>query len=205
MLKSDIIAAILRPGEAPGDNLVISPMPDLEALAKSGAASVDLHLGRWFRTLRQARMTHVETGENTSESEFTKLHYVPFAKDYVLHPQAFVLATTLEWVRLPANLAGYVVGRSTWGRRGLVIATAIVVHPGFAGCLTLEMCNVGEIPISVQPGTEICQLCLQRVETASGAILQDKSVFAGRRRPILGRVRPDEIAQRLRQAYQAAV
>ena len=34
---------------------------------------------------------------------------------------------------------GYVIGRSSWGRRGLVIATAVEVHPGFVGCLTLEI------------------------------------------------------------------
>jgi dCTP deaminase len=44
---------------------------------------------------------------------------------------------TLEWIRLPKNLAAYVTGKSSWGRRGLIPATATGVHPGFKGCLTL--------------------------------------------------------------------
>lgn len=48
------------------------------------------------------------------------------------------------------------MGKSSLGRRGLVIETAPGVHPGFSGCLTLELANVGEIPIVLKPRGRVC-------------------------------------------------
>jgi dCTP deaminase len=199
ILKADRIADLLSLGaeSTTDDPLVISPTPNLDELRKTGAASIDLRLGTWFVSLRQARMTHL--GLDDPAAQLVKMHYVPFRDTYVLHPRTFVLAVTLEWIRLPKDLAAYVTGRSTWGRRGLIIATATGVHPGFKGCLTLELSNVGEVPISVEPGWPICQLFLHRVETSFGDYV-DQSKFVGRRRPALGRVKVDPFVRRLREA-----
>jgi len=202
ILKSDRIANRLREGLEPdaSDPLVITPSPsDLQALADSGSASIDVRLGTWFMTLRQARMTHLAINSRGSQTQLTKMHYVPFGSEYYLHPRCFVLGVTLEWIRLPQNLAAYVIGKSGWGRRGLIIATATGVHPGFKGCLTLELSNVGELPIAIKPGMEICQLFFHDVLTDSKEV--DKSLFTGFRRPALGKVEPDDIAQRLAKAY----
>ena len=105
-----------------------------------------------------------------------------------------MLGVTLEWVRFPTNLAAYVIGKSSWGRRGLIIATAAGVHPGFTGCLTLELSNVGEIPIAINPGIPICQLFLHKTTQTD---LVDKSTFVGLRQPALGKVELDEISRKL--------
>jgi deoxycytidine triphosphate deaminase len=84
-----------------------------------------------------------------------------------LHPGQFVLGETLEWIRLPKNLVAFVIGKSTWGRDGLIIATAIGVHPNFSGILTLEISNVGEIPIYLYPGLAIAQLFLAYVKLST--------------------------------------
>ena len=105
------------------------------------------------------------------------------------------MGVTLEWIRLPNNLAGYVTARSSWGRRGLIIATATGVHPGFTGCLTLELSNVGEIPIAILPGMTVCQLFLHRVDTQSDTV--DHSRLIGKRRPSLGKIELDEVARKL--------
>jgi dCTP deaminase len=133
--------------------------------------------------------------EDPEAKQLTKLHYVPFGRDFVLHPRSFVLGTTLEWIRLPRNISGFVVGRSSWGRRGLIIATATGVHPGFTGCLTLEISNVGEIAIAVKPGLAICQLFLHDVTRLRDYV--DQSPFIGRRRPVLGTIVPDAFAEKL--------
>ena len=63
----------------------------------------------------------------------------------------------------------YVVGRSSWGRLGLIVATAIGVHPGFAGPLTLELRNLGETPLRLYPGQPIAQLFFHPVQTSDEA------------------------------------
>jgi dCTP deaminase len=202
ILKSDIIAKLLEEGSHTGaaDPLVITPSPpDLGELAKSGAASIDIRLGTWFMNLRQARMPHLAIDAPGAQPQLTKTHYVPFGSEYFLHPGNFVLSVTLEWIRLPRNLAAYVIGKSSWGRRGLIIATATGVHPGFKGCLTLELSNVGELPIAIKPGMNICQLFFHRVETENNEV--DKSLFIGLRRPTIGKLHLDPIARKLADAY----
>ena len=198
MIKSDVIAGLLR-DETSDNPLVISPSPDLAKLEASGSASVDLRLGTWFVNLKQPRLTHFSPVEKASNTQLTKSHYIPFGTEYYLHPKAFVLGATLEWVRLPTNIAGYVTAKSSWGRLGLIIATATGIHPGFNGCLTLELTNVGELPIAIKPGMTICQMFLHHLESLGGQI--DKSIFAGYRKPILKKIEMDDIAKKLSRAY----
>ncbi|MGX9390543.1 dCTP deaminase domain-containing protein [Nitrobacteraceae bacterium UC4449_H16] len=50
------------------------------------------------------------------------------------------------------------VADGTWGRLGMIVATAVGIHPGFAGSLTLELRNLGGAPITLYPGQTIAQL-----------------------------------------------
>ncbi len=202
MLKAERIAALLEEDPANENALVIVPKPDLSSPSRRGAASVDLRLGTWFTTLKPAHIDALTIDRQGPEPQLTRSHYVPFGGVYYLHPRNFVLGVTLEWLRLPSNLAGYVIGKSSWGRRGLIIATAVGVHPGFMGCLTLELTNVGEVPIAIQPGMPIGQLCLHDCGVASAAI--DHSSFVGRRKPTLGQVKHDELSRVLTRAARPA-
>ena len=84
--------------------------------------------------------------------------------------------------------------KSSWGRRGLIIATAIAVHPHFTGCLTLELANVGEVTIALSPGIRICQLSLHQLTTPSPRPPEQAS-FAGYWRPVLAPIRLDKWAK----------
>lgn len=190
----------LESTESKSDPLVITPKPDIEKLKDSGSASIDLRLGTWFLKLHHAIVSVLDVYDKfeniPKESKLTKTHYVPFGDSYILHPKAFVLGITLEWIRMPKRFAGYLVGRSSWGRHGLIIATATGVHPGFTGCLTLELTNVGEVPIKIKPGTTICQLFFHSVKTSELEKI-DLSNFIGRRKPILGAITLDDFALKL--------
>jgi dCTP deaminase len=137
-----------------------------------GPASVDVRLGTAFRLLRRSEDAGLNPRNyEDAAAERAQEHVtVPIGKCLWLHPGQFALGSTLEYLRLPNYLAGYVVGRSTWGRVGLLIATAILVGPGFRGCLTLELVNHGESPIALYPGVRIGQLAVHdlRDETDHG-------------------------------------
>lgn len=203
LLRGEKLAELLKADYLKVDDpFVITPMPDLEELASSGSAAIDLRLGTWITTARQTRIPSLTVAAETTsgEPELFRNHYVRFGESFYLHPHNFVLAATLEWLRLPANLAGYIAGKSSWGRRGLIIATAAGVHPGFAGCLTLELTNLGEVPIEMRPGMAICQLFLH--ETTSAGQPVDRSSFVGLRRPVLGKVTFDRMAAALSKSGQ---
>jgi len=197
ILSANEIADLLKSGESEDDPLVVAPQPDLEDLRTKADASLDLRLGCWFAVLRRARAPVLDVGEKVagavSETALSKMHYVRFGDKFILHPSSFVLGITLEWVRLPKNIAGYITSRSSWGRRGLIIATATGVHPRFTGCLTLELSNAGEIPVALYPGMTVCQIFLHEVKDPSegGAV----SLSAGQRKPSLVPIELDRIAQ----------
>src|SRR5207302_7623717 len=54
--------------------------------------------------------------------------------------------------------------RSSWGRAGLVIATAISVAPGFRGVVTLELANLGVAPLDLRPGVRIAQIMFDQTK-----------------------------------------
>ena len=197
--QSEIYKALKGCESFRDDKLHIVPFKEAEAIKNSGSSSVDLRLGRWFLGLRQTQLSKLnvseEEEEDFSEAQLTSRTFVGFGKEFILHPHTFVLGATLEWIKIPKQCAGTIVGKSSWGRRGLIIETAPSVHPAFSGCLTLELTNVGEVPIPLLPGMKICQLVLHRAEGDG----ETSSSFDGLRRPVLGKISLDSIAQKLKQ------
>jgi dCTP deaminase len=166
-----------------GEKAFLSILPEPDEIK---GASIDLHLGRWFLQPHQSRSTFFDFKENAAaRGDFTsKEYFARFDGEFVLHPGRFILAMTLEWIRLPSNRAAYVTGKSNLGRRGLVIETAPGVHPHFNGCLTLEMTNLGEIPLKIRPGMKICQLFIH----ATGECPEpDEGQFSAQIKPTFGR------------------
>lgn len=201
MLSAKDISDALSLDQDNDKKLTVVPAPDLDALSKRGATSIDLRLGRWFRSFKQSQYGSVslvgrasDEPEDKAAGSRTKQHFVPFGEKFVLHPGRFVLGVTLEWLRLPGCLSGYVTGKSSLGRHGLVIETAAGLHPKFSGCLTLELANVGEIPLEIEPGMQICQIFLHET-TATDA--EDIGKFSGQRKPLLSAPRADDVFRQL--------
>lgn len=155
--------------EDPDQRLVITPLLDSDR--QIGPGSVDLRLGTEFlETPRQASafIDPFDTAPQQGRLAADLRTYVPLGDPYVLHPGQFALGSTLEFVVLPPHVTGQVLSRSSWGRLGLLVATAVAVQPGFRGSLTLELVNAGTVPIVLRPGLRIAQLQLwSAVEAAA--------------------------------------
>ena len=127
-------------------------------------SSIDVRLDRWFRVFNNSRYTHIDPARQ--QDDLTSLREVPNGEPFVLHPSEFVLASTLEVVTLPDDLAGRLEGKSSLGRLGLLThSTAGFIDPGFSGHVTLELSNVANLPIMLWPGMKIGQLCLFRLSS----------------------------------------
>ncbi len=150
--------------------LVITPI--ISAKKQFGPSSLDVHLSTDFQRLENMNRSHIDLDERPSADEKVyregKRILLAANESFFLHPNEFVLASTLEFFRLPDDLAGRIEGRSSWGRQGLLVhATAGFVDPGFAGVLTLELSNVGRLPIRLTPGLRIAQVCFFQMLTRS--------------------------------------
>jgi dCTP deaminase len=159
VLTRDAIWKEITNPDDPDDPLVIAPMLDDEQV---GASSVDVRLGHQFIILRTAAVTHVDP---TKRKELTKQIQrsqqkirVSLHQPFIIHPGQLALGAALEYLSLPKHLTASVEGRSSWGRLGLLIATACHVDPGFKGCITLELVNDGQVPLVLYPGVRIAQL-----------------------------------------------
>lgn len=186
-----------RLGSQSVDRLVIAPLLEPDEQLRPGQASVDVRLGSRFRLPETTTQALVDTVRSPRKRVPKLPLYVPLGQSIVLHPHQFMLGETLEYVRLPRDLMAYVVGRSSWGRDGLIVATAVGVHPEFSGCITLELRNLGEVPIALYPGDLIAQLFVHTTEgecTTQGP----HSQFAGAAGPVLGHHRYSKTAEKLR-------
>ncbi len=163
-----ILERLLDPD--PERRIIITPMIYPEE--QFGPTSVDVRLGTDFQVLHRSNITHLDLVNAPDQVARDMGKYMSAVKvnptqPFVLHPGEFALASTLEYLSIPLDLAARLEGRSTWGRLGLQIhATAGFVDPGFSGALTFELSNVSTVPIQLYPGVRIGQLCFfQSVET----------------------------------------
>lgn len=179
---------MFAPQVKPENRITITPILDWGSQAKAGQSAIDVRLGQRFsvpRRTKVASLDHLSEANRQNMTLYKEDYHILLGDYFVLHPRQFILGQTLEWIRLPRNYAAYVIGRSSWGRDGLVVATAIGVHPSYAGVLTLEITNLGEIPVRLYPGLTIAQLFIHEVEISQG-IQPIPSSFAGSTGPDTG-------------------
>ena len=88
-------------------------------------------------------------------------------KPLILQPHHSVLASTLEYIKLPGDLSGQILTKSSWARIFISIASAPWIHPFYRGCLTLEITNLGNVPVALPIGRAIAQLIFLTVEPTS--------------------------------------
>lgn len=153
-----------QPWVSGGSWIIVSPIDIEKALQPS---SIDLRLGdefAWFP------YSHNEVCIKKRNVEMQKQRM----DRYVLGPNCFCLATTIEKVTLGSKVVGRIEGKSSLGRLGLMThVTAGFIDPGFSGNVTLELYNVSPNNILLTPGAFICQIafseCISESNTPYGS------------------------------------
>ena len=153
MILSDRdIMARLESGE-----IVIDPLGDRDLQIQP--ASVDLRLSHEFIVYQLPHMPCLDARDPGSMEAYTRQVNIAEGEAFVLHPGEFALGSTIERVKVPANLVARVEGRSSIGRLAIVVhATAGFVDPGFEGQITLELANLGGCAVKLYPGMRISQI-----------------------------------------------
>ena len=126
---------------------------NLGSFAQIGPASIDLRLGSSFSV-------PVNTSDDVTLGDQVVYVHHEFPDEKAILPGQFLLATTMEKVKIPKDMCAFVQGRSSIGRIGLTVQNAGFVDPGFYGEITLELVNESPFPIRLIPGYRIAQLVL---------------------------------------------
>lgn len=145
--------------------LVITPRPPAERIC---GATVDVRLGNQFRVFRGHTAAFIDLSGPKDEVSaaldrvMSDEIVLPEGEAFFLHPGELALAVTLESVTLPDNLVGWLDGRSSLARLGLMVhVTAHRIDPGWQGCIVLEFYNSGKLPLALRPGMIIGALSFE--------------------------------------------
>ena len=192
VLSRDEIKRRIKLGIDDPECLVITPRLDQEF----DHDSIDLRLGCYFRLpalssiecirpYREYRLRGVRhypelihkpyrCGEN-DECEGGSDESRPDGSNetLILQPQHAVLASTLEYIKMPSDVSAEILTKSSWARLFISIASAPWVHPFYRGCLTLEITNLGNVPVALPVGKPIAQLVFMKVEGQTKKVEED--------------------------------
>ncbi|MFX0092136.1 MAG: dCTP deaminase [Candidatus Hodarchaeota archaeon] len=129
-----------------------------------GPASIDLTLGDEFRTFKKARsILHAKPNFKVPINDITEKHTISEGEYFLLLPQESVHGITREKITFSDNICGWIQGRSSFARIGLMVhITASFIQPGSNNRQVLEIFNVAPIPIALYPGTRICHIILEK-------------------------------------------
>jgi dCTP deaminase len=173
ILSDKTLMAMIKEG-----SLVVEPLVE----DSIQPASIDCRLDNHFLVVEDRNMHMIDLN---SEILYREIE----GNTITIPPHSFLLATTMERVKLPADLTAFVEGRSSIGRMGLFIQNAGWVDPGFEGQITLELYNANSLPIRLEAGRRICQLVFCKMDQE--ALAPYKGKYQGQTRTTGSRVFAD--------------
>lgn len=181
------------------DEQCIFVSPLVNPAVQIGPSSLDVHLGVEIKIPITADETHIDltkmdrsAGRGKKTSQF-RVRRVGVDGAFVLHPGEFTLASTLEFIRLPRDIAARLEGRSSLARLGVSVhTTAGFVDPGFEGQLTFELTNVSKLPVRLEPGLRLAQLCFFKISACQVPYdVRKHSKYSGAFGPVLSKIAED--------------
>lgn len=142
--------------------IVITPQPSRQ---KIKGISVDLRLDKRFRVFNGHAAPYIDLSGPREEvqTQLDKIMgneiIIEENEAFFLHPGELALATTHESIQVPDDLVGWLDGRSSLARLGLMVhVTAHRIDPGWHGQIVLEIFNSGKLPLALRPGMDICAI-----------------------------------------------
>jgi dCTP deaminase len=149
----------------------IDPMPEDDAIS---GVSVDLRLGDRFRVFASHTTPFIDLSgsrqEMNAEIERIMGDEIVITDDnaFILHPGELALGITLESITLPDDIVGWLDGRSSLARLGLMVhVTAHRIDPGWSGNIVLEFFNSGKLPLALRPGMAIGAISFEPMSGAA--------------------------------------
>lgn len=92
----------------------------------------------------------------------------------IVPPNSFVLAKSVEYFRVPSDVLGFCLGKSTYARCGIII-NVTPFEPGWEGYLTVEISNSTPLPAKIYANEGIGQVVFIRGESQCEVSYSDRS------------------------------
>ncbi len=152
-------------------DLSVEPLLDKET--QVSGCKIDLRLSGIFYEIKQSALRAYDP-LYPPLTDYRRKIMLPLGTPYILHPGMLSLAPTFESIVLPSDLLGILQGRSSLGRLGIIVhATAGFVDPGYKGPVTLELSNLGHLPVALYPLTRVAAIAFIKI-TGTAKMYGDK-------------------------------
>lgn len=151
-----------------------------------GSCSIDFRLGNEFSVFDHSRHPFIDLRERTAIQDLMQTVTVKPGESFILQPREFALAITEEHIEIDDDVLGRLEGRSSLGRIGIIVhGTAGLFDPGWRGKATLELSNLGRMPVALYPGMRICSMTFEQLSTPSSTPYHKKpgNKYAGQQSP----------------------
>jgi dCTP deaminase len=139
--------------------LVIRPLLESSQVSHIG---IDFRLGCNFLVSVNGREPFINTSLNNEFGEgqrdikrFFQESRRQLGETFILYPNQTVLASSLEYVKMPKDYLLTLYMGSSYSRLGLTVST--IVQPGYCGCLSIELTNNNNNPINLTVGARVFQ------------------------------------------------
>ena len=144
--------------------IAVTPNDGLEV--RIGPDGIDFRLGHTFLVFERNKQPYIDPRRRETAKGMTRPIVCKTGEPFIIHPHELVLATTLERLTLCDELLGRLEGRSSLGRLGIIVhSTASVFHPGWDGTATMELGNLGVMPVALYPRMRICTFTFERMSS----------------------------------------
>jgi dCTP deaminase len=156
-----------------------------------GSCSVDFRLGNEFSVFEHSRHAFIDLKESTAIQDLMRTIHVTHGEPFILQPREFALAITEETLELDDDVLGRLEGRSSLGRIGIIVhGTAGLFDPGWTGKATLELSNLGRMPVALYPGMRICSFTFEQLSSPVAVPYRKKAgnKYSGQDRPLASKL-----------------
>ena len=178
-------------------DIVIVPPVLEEAM---GSFSIDLRLGYHFRVFKRESYPFIDLASDnlfSMSDDFMENVVIDEHQVFYLHPGELALGMTLERITLPHDIAGWLDGRSSLARVGLMVhITAHTIDPGWEGHITLEFVNVGRLPLALRPKMRICAISFEPLTSPSSRPYCEKkgAKYRAQNFPLASRIKEENFS-----------
>ena len=125
-----------------------------EGVISSGVSSYgyDMRIGDEFKIFTSVNSTVVDPKKFDPDS------FVDYRGEVcIIPPNSFVLATSLEYFRIPRDVLVICLGKSTYARCGVVV-NVTPLEPEWEGHVTIAISNTGPLPVKLYANEGIAQI-----------------------------------------------
>jgi dCTP deaminase len=156
-----------------------------------GSCSIDFRLGSEFSIFEHSKHPFIDVREKGAIQDLMRSIHVKPGEPFVLQPREFALAITEESLELDDDVLGRLEGRSSLGRIGIIVhGTAGLFDPGWRGNATLELSNLGIMPVALYPGMRICSFTFEQLSSPVSMPYYKKAgnKYAGQTQPLASKL-----------------